>query len=183
MQFHEENKSRGERERGSGGGRKQSLRRNHRVQLPVSTQTRPFLTRTVYFQRTAPLNIDDRTVKGLELNSNPVLILWATQHKDRGGTSGPLGHGAHVHSWKTSEMIQAKLASGWPPVQHFCFSEIPSPAHVDLSHDSPLKLDFLFFSLKSISVVSFLSDAQAGLHHAGGMSAHTEWRTCNRLLS
>lgn len=55
-------------------------------------QTRASLSRTLYFHRTAPLNIDDWTLKGLELNSNPVLILWAVQHKDRGRTSGPLGH-------------------------------------------------------------------------------------------
>lgn len=83
-------------------------------------------------------------MKGLELNSNPVLILWAMQHKERGRTAGPLGHNAHVHSWKRSEMTRVKLASGWPPAQHFHFSKILSPAHVDLSHDSPLKLDFFF---------------------------------------
>ena len=73
------------------------------------------LTRTEYFQRTAPLSIDDITVKDLELNSNPVLILWAMQQKEQRRTSGPLGHKAHVHSWKRSEMTRVKLASGWPP--------------------------------------------------------------------
>lgn len=54
-------------------------------------------------------------MKGLELNSNPFLILWAMQHKDQGRTSGPRGHNARVHSWKRSQMTQVKLASGWPP--------------------------------------------------------------------
>lgn len=111
-------------------------------------------------------------MKGLELNSNPVLILWAMQHKERGRTAGPLGHNAHVHSWKRSEMTRVKLASGWPPAQHFHFSKILSPAHVDLSHDSPLKLDFFFF--KSISVASFLPYTQAGFHCVAGACAHTE---------
>lgn len=69
-------------------------------------------------------------------------------------------------------MTQVKLASGWPPAPHFHFSKILSPAHFDLSHDSPLKL---IFFLKSISVVSFLSYSQVGFHcigvhvHAHGM--------------
>lgn len=41
-------------------------------------------------------------------------------------------------------MTQVKLASGWPPAQHFHFSKILFPAHFDLSHDSPLKLDSFF---------------------------------------
>ena len=77
--------------------------------------SRTSLTRTGYFQRTAPFNIDDMTVKDLELNSNPVLILWARQHKEQRRTAGPPGHEAHVHSWKRSEMTRVKLASGWPP--------------------------------------------------------------------
>lgn len=128
-------------------GRQQSLRGNSRGQWAVLAQSRASLSRTVYFQTPAPLNIGDRTKKGLELNPNPVLILWATHHKDRSRTSGPLGHHAHVHSWKRSEMTQVKLASGWPPAQHFRFSQILSPAHFDLSHDSPLKLDFFSPSL------------------------------------
>lgn len=124
----------------------------------------------LYFQRTAPLNIDDRTVKGLELNSNPVSIYCAMQYKDRGRTSGPLGHNAHVHSWKRSVMTQVKLASGWPPAQHFHFSKILFPAHFDLSHDSPLKLDSFF---KSVSIVSFLLYSQVGFHCDGGICIRT----------
>lgn len=95
-------------------------------------------------------------------------MAYAIQRQGR--TSGPLGHSARVHSWKRSQMTQVKLASGWPPAQHFHFSKILSPVHFDLSHDSPLKLDFFF---KSISVVSLLSYSQVGFYCIGGICAHT----------
>lgn len=66
-------------------------------------------------------------------------------------------------------MTQVKLASGWPPAQHFHFSKILFTAHFDLSHDSPLKLNSFF---KSISVASFLSYSQVGFH-CGAICAHT----------
>lgn len=142
------------------------IRRYGRLSWP---KPGPLLSR-LYFQRTAPLNIDDRTVKGLKLNSNPVSILCAMQHKDQERTSGPVGHNAHVHSWKRSQMTQVKLASGWPPAQHFHFSKILFLAHLDLFHDSLLKLDSFF---KSISIVSFVSYPQVGFHCDGGICTHT----------
>lgn len=102
------------------------------------------------------------------------------QHKDQRGTSGLLGHSAHVHSWKRSQMTQVKLASGWPPVQHFHFSKILSPAHFDLSHDSPLKLDFFF---KPISVVFFVSYFQVGFHCVGGVRARTQKKEFSIIFS
>lgn len=91
--------------------------------------------------------------------SRPRKNIWAT------------GPHARAHSWKRSEMTQVKLASGWPPAPHFHFSKILSPAHFDLSHDSPLTPNFFFF--KSISIVSFLSASQVGFQCVGGACAHT----------
>lgn len=60
-------------------------------------------------------------------------------------------------------MTQVKLASGWPPAPHFHFSKILSPAHFDLSHDSPLKLNF-FFKVYFRSLFSLILSSWFSLH-------------------